>query len=371
MKKIYGILFLLALMAFKTNLQAQTPCDAVTVTVIAPAPQTGANNYFGARVSIAQPYSENVTVNGILFEDGNHPNNIPFTLTIIAGELLAETADTYFQLGPASSAGAEISSVTPCPANVDATTLGNKHNQVVDYLNSYDFSGKSQDDFMDDVFYYTASIIDPSVFPNGRFGIWGTIWACGKADPSGLSTYQTYDGVLTLLEQNGKISSSSKTFLDSLVSEIGNNDDYIAFSTRINQLESGYNIASLPESEKFIVQGALSVFKESAFYWNNYYGPDEFTEDPRARFSLRFRCFLCVAKNDLKGILLGFLIGNCICTKFGVANPAICGAVGGVAFGALYSWAAKVCPDICNRCRKPSTSSYPSWICRLPFLYWP
>lgn len=115
MKKFYGILFLLALMAFKTNVQAQTPCDAVTVTVIAPSPQTGANNYFGARVSIAQPYSENVTVNGILFEDGNHPNNIPFTLTIIAGELLAETADTYFQLGPASSAGIEINSVSPCP----------------------------------------------------------------------------------------------------------------------------------------------------------------------------------------------------------------------------------------------------------------
>ncbi|MFZ4800125.1 MAG: hypothetical protein ACOYMA_21725 [Bacteroidia bacterium] len=51
--------------------------------------------------------------------------------------------------------------------------VGIKHNQVVDYLNSYDFTGKTQDDFLDDVFYYTGKLYDNNAFPAGKGGIWG------------------------------------------------------------------------------------------------------------------------------------------------------------------------------------------------------
>ncbi len=376
MKKFYGILLCLALMAFK-NVQAQTPCDAITVTIIEPAAQSGAHNYYGVRVSLAQVFGDNITAIGFIHKDADENNNHdqPFTLTIPGGELSAETALNFYETNPTGGAGVTIASVTPCPSGgtqINGTELGDKHNQVVDYINSYDFTGKTQDDFLNDVFSYTTSIIDPSIPSSSRSGIWGYVQLCGKANPGDLqrSASLPYDSSLILLEQNGQIGSSSKAFLSSLVSETDGITDYNSFTTKINQLESGYDIGNLPESEKFVVQGLLSVFKQSGSYWNNYYASADNTENPQARFSLRIGCFICVAVHDLAGAAIGYIAGTCICAKLGVPNPWICGAVGAVSFGALYSWAAKVCPDICNRCRKPSSGSYPSWICHLPFLYW-
>ena len=245
--------------------------------------------------------------------------------------------------------------------------LGAKHNQMVEYLDNYDFTGKTSDDFMDDLIYTTGKLFDENAFPEGKFGLWGFIQFCGKADPGGLERVQTYESVVSMLEQTGKISPSTNSFLINIATQTENSSDYNSFSAKITELENGYNIASLPDGEKNIVLGLLSVFKSSASYWNNYFSADEETPDPSGRFSLR--CFWCVAKKDLMGAALGFLIGNCLCKKFGVVNPVICGSVGAVAFGALYSWAAKVCPNVCNRCKKPRPGSYPDWICRLPFLY--
>ncbi len=116
MKKFYGILFLLALMAFKTNVQAQVPCDAITTTVISPT-QSGQYNYYGAKVSIAQGYGQNITVVGNLIDSENSAHTQQFTLTINAGELSVETYANVFQVGPTSGAEIEITSVTPCPTN--------------------------------------------------------------------------------------------------------------------------------------------------------------------------------------------------------------------------------------------------------------
>ncbi len=245
--------------------------------------------------------------------------------------------------------------------------VGAKHNQVVDYLNAYDFTGKTQDAFLDDVFYYTGKLYDNNAFPAGKGGIWGEIWFCGKGSGGGESRFQTYESALSALVSEGKISAASKDFLNSLMTQTETLQDYTAFTAKINQLENAYGIANLPETERNIVQGAVSVCKQSAFYWNNYYSPAETTPEPQGRFNIR--CFWCVLKKDVFGALIGYIMGVCICKKLGVPNPQICGAVGATVFGALYSWAAKVCPDICIRCKKPNPNSYPSWICRLPFLY--
>ena len=254
--------------------------------------------------------------------------------------------------------------------------LGAKHNQVVEYLNNYNFTGKTQDNFMDDVIGYSAKLIDPSLSQNNFGGIFGKIVLCGKADPpTDPFKPMTYEDVLQSLERSGKISSASNSFLKRIISETENIADYNVFTAKISELETGYNTSILPEQERNILSGSLSIFKQSATYWNNYYSPEETTPNPQQNgsnnFLNKFKCFFCVAKNDLKGALLGFLIGNCICAKLGIPNPAICGAIGATIFGSLYSWAAKVCPDICSKCKKPSTNSYPSWICKLPFLYWP
>jgi hypothetical protein len=244
--------------------------------------------------------------------------------------------------------------------------LGTKHNQLVDYLNSYDFSGKDENAFMDDLIYNTGKMFDANTFPEGKGGLWGVIQFCGQADPGPLNT-KAYEDGLTLLEQRGQISSASNIFLNNIVSQTENISDYTSFVAKVAELENGYNTNVLAENEKVIVTGLVSIFKSSAEYWNNYFDASEVTPDDQGRF--RFRCFWCVAKKDIFGAAIGFLIGNCLCKKLGVVNPAICGAVGAVSFGGLYSWAAKVCPDVCNRCRKPSPNSYPSWICILPFLY--
>lgn len=240
--------------------------------------------------------------------------------------------------------------------------LGEKHNQIVDYINNYDFTGKDENAFMDDLIYSTGKLFDANAFPEGKGGLWGVVQVCGQADPHLLERIQTYEGAITLLQERGKISYASNVFLNNIVAQTENITDYPAFTAKLSELENGYNTATLPNDEEIIVTGILSIFKSSVAYWNNYYG-----EDSQGRFNIR--CIWCVAKKDIMGAAIGILIGNCLCRKLGVVNPAICSAVGAVAFGGLYSWAAKVCPDVCNHCRKPSPSSYPSWICRLPFLY--
>lgn len=247
--------------------------------------------------------------------------------------------------------------------------LGAKHNQVLAYLDTYDFTGKTQDDFLDDVMDYSAKLFIPNAFASGKGGIWGEIYFCGSGGWGGDNRNLSYEGVVDELQQQGKIGLASKNFLNNLIAETETLPDYSSFSTKVNTLESNYDISSLPDNERAIIQGALSVFKASALQWNNYYSANEVTPDAQNRFSIR--CFFCVLKNDLKGALLGFFIGNCLCTKLGASNPIVCGAIGATVFGALYSWAAKVCPDVCSRCKKPDPGSYPSWICHLPFLYWP
>lgn len=106
------------LFASTALLKAQAPCDAVTAEAFAMDPQSGAHNYFGVRVTLAQAYSQDVAVSGYIFDDGNGGDtNHPFTLTITAGNLTAETEATFYQTDPTAIAAVSISSVTPCPGN--------------------------------------------------------------------------------------------------------------------------------------------------------------------------------------------------------------------------------------------------------------
>lgn len=123
-------------------LKAQAPCDAVTAEAFAMDPQSGAHNYFGVRVTLAQAYSQDVTVSGYIFDDGNGGDtNHPFTLTITAGNPTAETEATFYQTDPTAVAAVSISSVTPCPTvGTPEDTLdlaGQLHNEYQEYLLSY------------------------------------------------------------------------------------------------------------------------------------------------------------------------------------------------------------------------------------------
>jgi len=112
MKKFYGILLCLALMAFK-NSQAQT-CAAVSTE---PVPVTdhpsNLNRYFTVKATLNQAYNQDVTVNGSIDAPTLHGT---YTLIISAGTLTAETSTEYRQpLSDNQQPITTVSSVSPCP----------------------------------------------------------------------------------------------------------------------------------------------------------------------------------------------------------------------------------------------------------------
>jgi hypothetical protein len=98
-------------------------CTSVTGEAFPRNPQTGQYNYFGVRVSMNFTYNQNVTVTGYIHPDVDPgTNQVPFELTITAGNTSAETGDNFFQTDPTGGAGVTITSVSPCPVNEMSTT---------------------------------------------------------------------------------------------------------------------------------------------------------------------------------------------------------------------------------------------------------
>ena len=104
MKKTFGILFLQFL--FFASVHAQ-----VQLEIFPMDPQTGGNNYFGVRVSVSEAYNYDITATGYIYEESNPSTNNPFSLTISAGNLSAETAANFYQAGPASSANGQLATI--------------------------------------------------------------------------------------------------------------------------------------------------------------------------------------------------------------------------------------------------------------------
>lgn len=122
MKKILGVL-LINLIFFSTGLRSQ-----VTVESFPMNPQSGSHNYFGVRVTLAQTYTENVTVTGYIYDMGGGANtNTPFSLTITAGDLTAETAPNFYQTDPTATAETALGTIATVYAGVTVTFLANEN----------------------------------------------------------------------------------------------------------------------------------------------------------------------------------------------------------------------------------------------------
>jgi hypothetical protein len=104
MKKVYGFISFLLLLAFGTSAQ-------INVEITAPAQQSGQYNYYGVKVTINQPLERDITVNGYVYDDGSPNNNHPFSLTIPQGFLEAETVWNFYQTCPACGAAASLSAI--------------------------------------------------------------------------------------------------------------------------------------------------------------------------------------------------------------------------------------------------------------------
>ncbi len=115
MKKITSALltlFLLYSFSMRLNAQALTSC-IVTAEAIPLNPQTQQYNYFKVKVTLNEPYDQNVTVTGYIFDAGSYDTNHPFNLTVTSGQSSAETSATFYQTYPTSVAEVEINSISP------------------------------------------------------------------------------------------------------------------------------------------------------------------------------------------------------------------------------------------------------------------
>jgi hypothetical protein len=119
MKSIYkSILLLLGLFMFNVVAKGQD-CSSVLVEAYGMNPQTGAHNFFGVRVTLLVTHHSDITVTGYIHRDVDEEGNQdhPFSLTVSAGNTVAETLPGFYQTDPASGASVTIASISFCPAN--------------------------------------------------------------------------------------------------------------------------------------------------------------------------------------------------------------------------------------------------------------
>jgi hypothetical protein len=133
MKKTLGFLAI-NLLLIATILKAQVSVEAFPIN-----PQSGPHNYFGVRVTLAQTYGENVTVTGFIYDEGNGANtNHPFSLTVAAGDLTAETAANFYETDPTATAVADLGTLVVGYAGVPITYEANgcilKFNSAADLI---------------------------------------------------------------------------------------------------------------------------------------------------------------------------------------------------------------------------------------------
>lgn len=127
MKRIYISIFILLSVFILNETSMAQDCSGVTVDAFPRNPQSGLYNYFGVRVTLSAPFNQDVTVTGYIHAGSDEANNTdhPFTLTVPAGSLSAETQDDYYQTGPTGDAGITVASINPCPVSeITATYAG-------------------------------------------------------------------------------------------------------------------------------------------------------------------------------------------------------------------------------------------------------
>jgi hypothetical protein len=115
MRKTYVFIFLtvfILIFGLKSNSQTGL-CIGVTVEAFPNNPQSGSYNFFGVRVTLDQTYDHDITVTGYIYDDGSPSTNNPYSLTVTAGNLSAETSSTYYQTCPACTGAASLNGVSP------------------------------------------------------------------------------------------------------------------------------------------------------------------------------------------------------------------------------------------------------------------
>lgn len=263
MKKFFSILLLIALMA-KTDLQAQT-CASVTAELTAVSPQSEFIHWFGIKVSIAQPYNQNVTVSGTITDtEGASPST--WQLTILAGSLTAETSSNFYSTDPQWSARVYIDNVTPCPPSVNQVAANSN--------NPFDYYGYLHNDILD-YFITTQPVLnsanDVSVTINNYYQSKG--WNYNATSFfSNCSSYRTsFENASTICDvfTANNFSGLYCSYYNSLNSLLDNVSDYTTFKQNIISLEGQISgNTQLSQTEKEILLTCASIERYSSYYWS-------------------------------------------------------------------------------------------------------
>lgn len=264
-------------MAFKTNVQAQTPCPAITAVATFPNPQSGQYNYYGVKVSIAQGYGQNITVVGNFIDSENSAHTQQFTLTINAGELFAETDANVFQVSPTGGAEIEITSVTPCPtspsnSNNAYDSIGKMHNIGLDYLIN---NGLTKSNFSSIWKSYTATMLDNHGYDGQQFQTnVSNDTSVNHFGEIGTSTFVSPEELLTRLKNNNEITQQQYDYLSLVYSALDNfnshstsDDENLRQTIEVIKTHESAAQNNMNSEDVVLVLSAASIARHSIYYW--------------------------------------------------------------------------------------------------------
>lgn len=324
MKSIY-LCLLSVLLSFSTIIHAQSPCDAVSVEVFGLDPQSGFYSYFGVRVSISQTYYKDITVSGYIWDgpdDHGYNENHPYTLTIAAGSLSAETQANFYQTGPAAEGAANITSVSPCPG--PALTI---QQQSENYVNWIDYN--------------------INYLINNNYQNYTNISAINNIMTNNLDAFYSAKGITAPLDPAPVTFSHTNwlgTMYDSVLQNSATQGDFVSnLGTLKSQITSNTNL-SLDEKEAY--SNALDLVVLLVQYCNNKFA-DQLTyhiqtntfhtqnlTSPGSNSLFQFSSFdLGTPFKNNKGKLLSWWQkwGKCV---FGTIGSSWTGQIGGCGTGA-------------------------------------
>jgi len=239
MKKLHGF-FLTLIISFSFHAtNAQTSCTGVTVEAFPKSPQSGNYYYYGVRVTLSYTYYQNVTVNGSITEQGGQNVATIFELTVTAGNLTAQTSETFYAASWGGNVVIDVESISPCPSNfhIPYDSIGIIHNITLTTC-------KNEQSPIDCGVNYIQSLF-PGVFDQGTVD-----------DIIDQATYAAVHDSTNYVPES--FSSEGQGYSSQLLSLIGD----LEYSYQIGQA-----IDDISELESDILESSLSDFEKKALLY--------------------------------------------------------------------------------------------------------
>lgn len=260
MKHLFSTISLLFLFSYSYTSNAQYS-GTISIESFPRNPQVGQYNYFGIRATVSFKYEKNVVVTGYIHaaEDEENNQDHPFTLTVFAGDLTAETSDDFYQTDPTGTASVTIASIVPYPHSWEF--------EAANPSNPYDSVGKRHNlGMINCLNQSTGNWVDRSanyiknMYPQLSYDTLIIIATVG----SDSATTDPFN----FTPRN--MSNTSQNYYSQLIYTIDNVEESSEIGLAIESiknLESNIFAASISSEEKKALLSASSVARHSLFFW--------------------------------------------------------------------------------------------------------